>query len=60
VDDLLHHIEQDLHLQSIMQHNLPNGLNKTIAQERTIQLLKIKSNLQIALLEYNSLKEGKK
>ncbi|KKK48237.1 hypothetical protein LCGC14_3147190, partial [marine sediment metagenome] len=50
---LMNHIEQELHLSAIIQLKLSDGLNKSLMQQRLIQLQTIKTNLQVELINYN-------
>ena len=52
IKDLLHHIDQEIHINSIMSLSLEDGLLKNITQAKASQLQLIKTELQIALDKY--------
>lgn len=53
INELILHINKEIHLNSIMNKNLTDGMLKTISQQRAIQLQLIKTELQISLVKYN-------
>ncbi len=60
VKDFLHHIDQDLLLQSMLAYKLKDGFAKDFTHERMLQLQALKSEIQLGLTLYNNnLKEEK-
>ncbi len=60
VKDFLHHIDQDLLLQSMLAYKLKEGIAKDFTHERMLQLQALKSEIQLGLTLYNNnLKEEK-
>lgn len=53
VNDLLLHLNNEIHLNSILAKGLNNGILKEISMEKALQLQLIKSEFQIGLVKYN-------
>ena len=53
IDDLLNHIQQEIHLNSIIQLKLPDSVQKSILKVKLTQLYEIKLGLQQALDKWN-------
>jgi len=57
INDLINHINQEIRVSTIINKKLDDGLYKNFIQEKTKQLLTIKSELQQALIKYQIAKE---
>jgi len=57
INDLINHINQEIRVSTIINKKLDDGLYKNFIQEKTKQLLTIKSELQQALIKYQKAKE---
>ena len=53
IDDLINHIDQEIHLNTIMLIKSKEGRFKTLLIAKTLQIQEIKKNLQEELTEYN-------
>ena len=54
VQDLILHLDQEIHLNSILAKSLKRGILKTISQEKGMQFQLLKTELQIGLIKYNN------
>ena len=53
INDLINHIEQELHVNSILSFKMDNSIFKRFLQEKVLKLQLLKTELQQALEEYN-------
>lgn len=52
IDGLLNHIEQEIHLNSIIRFKISDGLQKFLLELKLTQLHEIKLSLQQAIIKY--------
>jgi len=57
IDDLVCHINKELHITAIMHKRLDDGIYKSFLQVKAEQLQLIKTELQIVLDNYNRCKK---
>ncbi len=60
VDDLVNHLNQEIHVSAIMLQRMGEGSNKSYLEAKLIQLQQIKVELQQALIKYQVSEDFKK